>query len=222
MKEIENKLPESIVNEKERNRIESQLRLDLEAAQESYEVLKSDENLGEVPHAQCCTEAWLNAICESGKKAVGEAKFLTVEQRKAFKAQWNNIHKRMQPHVSRIQNFIASIPQSQYVFDEEKETFYCRDITELATKKATHIVPTEAVEHWEKIQGVLSAVDDLRKWEFEHDVVKIPLTDLLKIKQNRFCEAWVSGVIKRDHSMDNKPYMQNAIITQRKIEQRYL
>ena len=128
----------------------------------------------------------------------------------------------MQPHVSRIQNFIATIPQSQYYFDEDSQNIKCRDITELATKKATHIVPTEAGEHWEKIQGVLSAVDDLRKWEFEHDVVKIPLTDLLKIKQNRFCEAWVSGVIKRDHSMDNKPYMQNAIKTRRKIEERYL
>ena len=41
MAELKDKLPESIVNEKERNRIESQLRLDLEAAQESYEVLKS-------------------------------------------------------------------------------------------------------------------------------------------------------------------------------------
>jgi len=222
MAEIKNKLPESIINEKERNRIESQLRFDLVAAQESYEVLKSNENLGEVPQPQCCTEAWLNAICANGKKAVGEAKFLTSEQRKSFKAQWNNLYKRMQPHVSRIQNFIESIPQSQYVFDEDSQNIYCRDITELATKKATHIVPTEAGGHWEKIQDVLSAINDLRKWEFAHDVVKIPLTDLLRIKPNRFCESWVTGVIKRDHSFDGKPYMQNAIITQRKIEKRYL
>ena len=221
MAELKDKLPESIVNEKERNRIESQLRLDLEAAQESYEVLKSDENLGEVPQPHCCTEAWLNAICENGKKAVGDAKFLTVEQRKSFKAQWANLYKRMQPHVSKIQSFIESIPQSQYYFDEDSQNIKCRDMAELATKKATHIIPTEAGEHWEKIQGVLSAVDDLRKWEFEHDVVKIPLTDLLRIKQNRFCESWVTGVIKRDHSMDNKPYMQNAIKTLRKIEERY-
>lgn len=222
MAELKDKLPESIIIEKERCRIENQLRFDLMAAQESYEKLKSDENLGEVPPPHCCTEAWLNAICENGKKAVGDAKFLTVEQRKSFKAQWANLYKRMQPHVCKIQSFIESIPQSQYYFDEDSQNIKCRDITELATKKATHIVPTEAGEHWEKIQGVLSAVDDLRKWEFDHDVVKIPLTDLLRIKQNRFCESWVTGVIKRDHSMDNKPYMQSTIITRRKIEERYL
>lgn len=221
MAEIKNKLPESIINEKERNRIESQLRFDLNAAKESYEVLKSNENLGEVPQPQCCTEAWLQTVCDERKKAVGEAKFLTSEQRKSFTAQWDNLYKRMQPHVSRIQYFIESI-KDQYVFDEDTQNIKCRDIAELATKKATHIVPTEAGEHWEKIQGVLSAINDLRKWESERDVKKIPLTELLTIKTSRFCKSWVTGLIKRDHRIDNKPYMQNSIIAQRKIEEQYL
>lgn len=215
-------MPKCIVLEKERKQIDEQLRNDLRAAQESYSALKAEENLGTIPQPHGCTEEWLRAIYEQGKLAVDEAKFLTVEQRNSQKGHWGKLYHRMQPHVAQIQNFIAAIPQEQFVYDEQLGTFYYRDLTGLAKERATYNVPDGAAGHWQKIQAIMGAIKELRQWEANQDVRKIPVTELLNFDKNRFIEAWVKGSIKRDHSMDNKPYMAQILANRRAEEEMYL
>ena len=220
--ETQEKMPTSIILESERNKIDSQLREDLRAAQDSYNVLLQEKNLGVIPQPHLCTEAWLQNICEEGKKEVDKVKFLTIEQRNGQKGHWGRLHSRMLPHVVRIQKYIASIPQNQYFYDEELGTFYYQDITALATERATFTVPTETAEHWQKIQAIMSAIKELRQWEADQDVRKIPLDNLLIFDKNRFVEAWVKGEMKRDHSFDDKPYMANALQIKKAEEEKYL
>ena len=215
-------MPKRIVLEDERKRIDEQLRNDLRAAQESYAALKAEENLGAIPQPKECTEEWLQSIYEQGKLAVDEAKFLTVEQRNSQKGHWGRLYHRMQPHVARIQSFIAGIQQEQFVFDEQLGTFYYKDLTGLAKERATYDVPDEAAEHWQKIQNIMSAITELRQWEADHDVKKLTLDDLLHFAKNRFIEFWVRGGIKRDHSQDHKPYMADVLARQRAEEKLYL
>ena len=215
-------MPKRIVLEDERKRIDEQLRNDLRAAQESYSALKAEENLGTIPQPHGCTEEWLRAIYEQGKLAVDEAKFLTVEQRNSQKGHWGKLYHRMQPHVAQIQNFIAAIPHEQFVYDEQLGTFYYRDLTGLAKERATYNVPDGAAGHWQKIQAIMGAIKELRQWEVDQDVRKIPLDNLLHFDKNRFIEAWVRGEMKRDHSQDNKPYMQQILANQRAAERLYL
>lgn len=224
MTETENleKMPTSIVLESERKRIDSLLREELRAAQESYKAIKEEENLGTIPQPQLCTEEWLQQIYEDGKKAVDDVKFLTIEQRNSQKGHWGRLYHRMLPHVERIQSFIAGIPHEQFVFDEELGTFYYRDLTALAKERATFLVPAEAAEHWQKIQAIMSAINELRQWESDQDVKKIPLDNLLRYDKARFVEAWVKGEMKRDHSFDDKPYMANALQIKKAEEEKYL
>jgi spermidine synthase len=220
--QTQEKMPTSIILESERKRIDSQLREDLRAAQQCYKALKDEGNLGTIPQPHLCTEAWLQNIYEEGKKAVDEVKFLTIEQRNSQKGHWGKILHRMLPHVVRIQRFIASIPQNQYFYDEELGTFYYQDITALATERATFTVPTETEEHWQKIQAIMSAINELRQWESDQDVKKIPLDNLLRYDKARFVEAWVKGEMKRDHSFDDKPYMAIALQIKKAEEEKYL
>ncbi|SFO58386.1 hypothetical protein [Prevotella sp. tf2-5] len=224
MTETENleKMPTSIVLESERKRIDSLLREELRAAQESYKAIKEEENLGTIPQPQLCTEEWLQAIYEDGKKAVDDVKFLTIEQRNSQKGHWGKLYHRMLPHVQRIQSFIAGIPHEQFVFDEELGTFFYRDITALAKERATFQVPAEAAEHWQKIKSILNAIMDLRAWEAGQDVKKLPLDVLLHFDKNHFIEAWATNEIKRDHRFDSKPYMQQMLANQRESEKKYL
>lgn len=224
MTETENleKMPTSIVLESERKRIDSLLREELRAAQESYKALQEEENLGTIPQPKLCTEGWLQQIYEDGKKAVDDVKFLTIEQRNSQKGHWGRLYHRMLPHVQRIQSFIAGIPQEQFVFDEELGTFYYRDITALAKERATFQVPEEAAEHWQKIKAILNAIMDLRAWEAGQDIKKLPLDVLLHFDKTQFIEAWATNEIKRDHRFDDKPYMQQMLANQRESEKKYL
>ena len=220
--ETQDKMPTSIILESERKRIDSQLREDLRTAQESYRALTEEENLGSIPQPHLCTEAWLQNIYEEGKKAVDEVKFLTIEQRNSQKGHWGKIYKRMLPHVARIQSFISAIPQEQFVFDEQLGTFYYRDLAGLANERATYNIPDGAAEHWQKIQAIMSAIKELRQWEIDQDVRKIPLDNLLHFDKNRFIEAWVKGEMRRDHSLDDKPYLANVLENQKAAEKLFL
>lgn len=215
------KMPSSIIIEAERKRIDSLLRAELREAQESYATLKAEEDLGEIPPPHECTTEWLTTIFNEAKQAVDNAKFLTVGQRVTQKTHWGRLNKRMQPHVTCLQNFIAGIPTEQYVYDSQIGTLYYKDIAALATERATYTVPPEAAEHWGKIQAILEAINDLRKWEVEHDVVKRPLENLFVFEKTRFVEAWALGELLRDHRFDNKPYLADYLARQRAEEKLY-
>lgn len=215
-------MPKTIVLEDELKAIDWQLRADLRAAQEAYASLKEEEDLGEIPLPHELTEEWLNTQFEQAKKAVSDAKFLTAEQRKVQLMQWGRLYKRALGNVQKIQKFISGIPKDQYYYDAQLGTFYYSSITLLATERATHQVPEEAGEHWQKIQNILQTIGELRAWEAEHDVKKIPLSVLLHFSQSHHSEAWARGTMVRDHRFDNKPYMAATFAEQRRAEQLYL
>lgn len=215
-------MPKTIVFQDELKAIDSQLRADLRAAQEAYASIKEEEDLGEIPLPHELTEEWLNTQSEQAKKAVSDAMFLTAEQRKVQLMQWDRLYKRALGNVQRIQKFIAGIPKEQYYYDEQLGTFYYSSITLLATERATHQVPEQAGEHWQKIQNILQAIGELRAWEADQDVKKIPLSELLHFSQSRHSEAWARGTIVRDHRFDNKSYMAEILHRQKAAEKLYL
>lgn len=215
-------MPKTIVFQDELKAIDSQLRADLRAAQEAYASIKEEEDLGEIPLPHELTEEWLNTQSEQAKKAVSDAKFLTAEQRKVQLMQWGRLYKRALGNVQRIQKFIAGIPKEQYYYDEQLGTFYYSSITLLATERATHPVPEQAWEHWQKIQAILDGIGELRAWEADQDVKKIPLSELLHFSQSRHSEAWARGTMVRDHRFDNKPYMAEILHRQKAAEKLYL
>lgn len=215
-------MPKTIVYEDELKAIDQQLRADLRAAQEAYANLKEEKDLGEIPLPHLLTEEWIKTKQEQAKKAVDDAKFLTIEQRRGQHIHWGILYKRALSNVQKIQSFIAGIPNSQYHYDEQLGTFYYTNLTALATERATHPVPEQAWEHWQKIQNILQAIGELRAWEADQDVKKIPLSELLHFSQSRHSEAWARGTIVRDHRFDNKSYMAEILHRQKAAEKLYL
>lgn len=215
-------LPKTIIVEGERKKTDQELRQSLREAQEAYKALLADTSLEDVPEPKGCTEEWLGAICERGQSAAMKAEHLTMPERKSLAMAWGRIFSKNIRHIHAIWDLLEKVPIEQVVYDDTLKTLYIENIDKLCIERATHGVPAEATEHLQKMHQVLNSIQNLRDWEQSHDVRKIPLDQLLRFGQQRFIEAWVSGSILRDHSQDNKAYMQTALASQRAAEQQYL
>jgi len=81
------------------------------------------------------------------------------------------------------------------VFEERLNTFYTKDkdIDSFTDARATHEVPKEAIEQWQKISNILTAVSALRRWENLNHIKSQPVTRFQSISLQTFIEAWLSG-----------------------------
>lgn len=198
-------MPKTIIIDRERQEIDEALRKALKYAQSAYSALKELADLKEVPVAHKCTTEWLKQITTTKKQAVENADFLTNEQKSSQIAHWENFEKKALGYIDIVKGFISSIPSEQYVFDEGLGTFHIKDLQALVNGRCTHEVPEKAGKHYQLVQDVRKAINDLRAWEQKEDLKKLRLEDLFRLNERQIAEAWVTNNIQIDHTFDHLP-----------------
>lgn len=198
-------MPKTIIIDRERQEIDEALRKALKYAQSAYSALKELADLKEVPEAHKCTTEWLKQITTAKKQAVENADFLTNEQKSSQIAHWANFEKKALGYIDIVKGFISSIPSEQYVFDEGLGTFHIKDLQALVNSRCMHEVPEKAGKHYQLVQDVRKAINDLRAWELKEDLKKLRLEDLFRLNERQIAEAWITNNIQIDHSFDHLP-----------------
>ncbi len=206
MEETNNNTPKTVIIAEELRKIDEALRKSQCEAQEAYNHLKEFADLGEIPLPMDCTHEWVEAVVEKKKEAINKAEFLTTAQRNSQIMHFSKLCKKADELVGIIQDFIKSVPPNRFAYDERIDTFYIKGIKALATERSTHEVPEDAQKHWQLIQQVKKAIDNLREWERERELQKIPLEQLFEIEPQRFAELWATNKMKliRYHGLVSK------------------
>lgn len=212
LKEISQRLPKTIILEAERRKADEAARKALQVAQNSYRELQKIEDLGDVPDPRECTKEWLEQIFLRKKEAVRSADFMTSEQKRSQLAHLGKFQKRTSGFVEALQRFINSIPSEQYVYDQNIETFYYKNITSLVLGRCVRTVPDEASTHLQLISKASNAISELREWEKAQDLKKYRLEELFRMTGEELAARWATNDVKLDHSHDHLPGMTAARI----------
>lgn len=212
----EKKMPTTIVLEAELLSTDSAIRKGLREAQDAYTELHQIEDLGEVPEPVKCTQEWIINFAEEKKKAIQSAGFLTVSQRQTQGLHFGKLAKKAIGLVSTIQDFLASVPSDQYLYDAQIGNFHLRDIAELVRSRCTRDVPPESSVHYSLIKDIDEAIKSLRKWEKQQDVKKLPLKHLLTLPNDSIAAMWATGDIRIDHTYDHLPH----VVENRELEEK--
>lgn len=214
MKDVQ--MPKTIVLEAEIHSIDSAQRKGLREAQDAYTALHQIEDLGEVPEPVKCTQEWIINFAEEKKKAIRNADFLTASQRQSQGVHFGRLSAKAIGLVSTIQDFLASVPSDQYVYDSQIANFHLRDIDELVRSRCTRDVPPEASVHYSLIRNIDEAIKSLRKWEKQQDVKKLPLKHLLSLPSDGIAAMWATRDIRIDHKYDHLPH----VVENRELEEK--
>lgn len=209
-------MPTTIILHAEMLSTDSAIRKGLREAQDAYRELRLMEDLGEVPEPLKCTKEWIDGITQSKKQAIRNAEFLTAGQKVSQHLNWGKISTKAIALINTIQDFLASVPNEQYVHDPQIGNFHLRDISEIARSRCTRDVPPEAATHYALIRNIEEAIKSLRVWEKQQDVKKLPLKHLLALPCESVASIWSHGDIIVDHSFDHLPH----VVENRELEER--
>lgn len=201
----EQKLPNTVCNERERREVDEKVRAALREAQDAYKALRELPNIGDVPEAHNCTEEWVGQVWQTKKDAVLHADHLTEEQQTKQMGVWKYWLREVYKYTRILQNYLQSIPNEQYIWDASLHIFHLRNIDELVTERSTHDVPSDAHEHWELVLRVSEAIAALREWETDHDTKRMRLEDLITMSADTFAYVWAKNNMIVDHSYDHLP-----------------
>ena len=208
------KIPETIIIERERQRAADALRDSLKKAHGAYSQLKQMPDLENVPLPHLCTEEWLTTFISEKKESVKKCDFLTLAKKQAQIEDWERLEQMARNHIQILQSFILSLPSDQYICNSDGN-FYIRDIDALLDGRCTRQVPPDAQRHFDMIQSVKNGIQTLRDWERERDVRKYKLEELFTMPVEHFTALWATDEIRINHSFDHLPY----IVLQRQIQE---
>ena len=107
------------------------------------------------------------------------------------------------PYVGAVETFFNEWQDVNPVLDTADMSILTSDITEALTPRFTAEIPLQAHTHLTLIHNVKQAISELRDWEREQDVNKLPLKELVYIREDNLLQSWANGNIKIDHSQDD-------------------
>lgn len=144
----------------------------------------------------------LLAFTEQRINAVQATPIYTLSQKQQVIDGWTEWRVKAMPLVVAVENFVSEWQEVNPVLDTATMSILTSDITESLVPRFTVEIPIQAHRHQELINSVANAIEDLRAWEREQDIKKLPLKELLSLNQGDIFQAWASGNIKVDHSQD--------------------
>jgi len=175
------------------------------ALQKANEAIRELFKLADYPTPSTLkdvTASNLVAFVEQRIKAVEATPIYTAAQREKAISDWTEWRFKAMPFVVAVENFVTDWQEVSPVLDTATMEILTSDITEALTPRFTVEIPIQAHRHQELINSVANAIKDLRAWEREQDIKKLPLKELLSLNQGDIFQAWASGTIKIDHSVD--------------------
>ena len=175
------------------------------ALRKANESLRERHRLADYPTPSTLkdvTSGNLLAFVEQRINAVKNTPIYTQAQKQQAIDDWQEWRIKAMPLVVAVENFYNEWQEVSPVLDTSDMTILTSDIAEALTPRFTAEIPLQAHRHKELINSVANATKDLRAWEREQDIKKLPLKELLSLNQGDIFQAWASGTIKIDHSED--------------------
>lgn len=148
------------------------------------------------------TTSKLLAFVEQRTNAVTNTPLYTAKERERIISEWQEWRVKTMPLVVAVEQFVTEWQDVSPGLDTATMSILTSDITESLAPRFTVEIPIQAHRHQELINSVANAIKDLRAWEREQDIKKLPLKELLSLNQGDIFQAWASGTIKIDHSED--------------------
>lgn len=176
------------------------------ALQKANEALSELHHLADYPTPSTLKDVTSGNLCafvEQRIKAVMATPIYTAAQRDKAVNDWQEWRIKTMPLVVAVENFYNDWQEVQPVLDTADMSILTSDITEALRPRFTVEIPIQAHRHQELINSVANAIKDLRAWEREQDIKKIPLKELLSLATNDLFQSWASGSIKVDHTLDD-------------------
>ena len=209
-------MEKTIIIESEQQQTDYRLRCAIREVQDSYARLKKTLRLDSLPPLEQINGQWLADWINERVQAV--ANTFPEETAKEINKQWMSTKRLTAKYVGAIMRNLQAWPDAVWQYDKDIDNYHCINIDKVTEKLCTRIVPDEASTHLEVCAKAFAAIQSLRQWEMQNDVVKIPLERLAKMDDYDFAELWATGKIKIDHEQDTE-----ALKAWREInQQRYL
>lgn len=178
------------------------------ALNKAQEAIRELFKLSDYPTPTTLTEvttANLLAFTEQRINAVKATDLYKAKEKEERLNSWIEWRIKVMPYVVAVENFLNDWQDINPVLDTATMTIYTTDIAESLTPRFTVEVPLQAHTHIALIHNVKQAISELRDWEREQDIKKVPLKELVDLKEDNLFQSWANGNIKINHRFDDDP-----------------
>ncbi len=200
-------IPSTVIIQQQRDEVLGALRLDIQRLQNAINALKSIADF-DVP-TSADPAAWQDALDqaterrEAARRAINDNPAFTCEQKAESTKAWRSWHFVIAKHVGSIIKSLTAWPTAQWRWDVQSQNLVTgRPTADIADEMATRPVPPEAQQHGELIGRVYDSIRNLRRWEANHGVRKLPIEALLKTPVESLAEQWCIGSVMRQTVLD--------------------
>lgn len=195
--------PEKIIVSKELEAARFRLRRLIQNVQAAYLSLRDDPDFMLPSTLEELTPDYSREYYRPFQAALDKDITLEPEQRQKLKNRWGRIQAATTSKINIVHDGIAETPYLRWVHDEQlRLPTPTASVEEVAEMLATFDVPQGAKEHWQKLQKVVQAYGDLRKYEESHDIAKKPLQWLFRLSVQTFIEEWASSGFSKPEAPD--------------------
>ena len=149
------------------------------------------------------TTANLLAFVAQRINAVEATDLYTTSEKEERVNDWIEWRIKAMPHVIAVENFLNEWKDVNPILDTSDMSILTTDIAESLTPRFTVDIPLQAHTHIALIYNVKQAISDLREWENEQDIKKVPLKELVSLTESELFQSWATGDIKVNHQFDN-------------------
>lgn len=192
-----------IVLQKELDEAAYNCRSSLRKANEALRELHKLADYPSPTRLKDVTTSNLVAFAEQRINAVKNTPLYTAAERERIIDNWTEWRVKAMPHVSAVENFVNDWKEVDPVLDTSDMTILTADIAESLKPRFTVEVPLQAHTHIALIHNAKQAISELREWESEQDIKKVPLQELTSLKEENLLQSWASGSIKVNHDHDD-------------------
>ncbi len=176
------------------------------ALRKAQEALSELYKLSDYPTPATLSEvttANLLAFVAQRINAVKATPIYTTAEREERISDWTEWRFKAMPHVVAVENFVNDWQEVSPVLDTSDMSILTNDIAEALTPKFTVEIPIQAHHHLQLINNVRHAYYELREWEQEQDIKKVPLKELVSLTERDLFQSWATGDIKVNHQFDD-------------------
>lgn len=192
-------LPRTIIFDDERRQVERELNKTIDKVRIAFNSLLNINDLGSLPTIEAITPDWLANLINSHIKAIKDNNELTSKRKEELINDWREIQKKAQINVNIIHGLFVAYHSAQLIFDEAINNYICANKEGVINSFGVRQVPIKAQEHYTLWLAIEDAIHNLRNWEKERNLKKIPLDEVLRRDHSphAFARKWISGMFAK-------------------------
>lgn len=192
------KFPESVVIQCEKEQKAHELRRIVRTAQDAFCKLRDDVQFVMPSKLSSLTIGYCKEIFEKKRQQI-EAMVVNEDiAEEVLKKQklFNKARARHMAYVKAVGEIRAALDDGdlRMIYDQSCCNIVpTGDIEAIAAERVSRPVPYLAADQWRLLQVIRDCYNELRRWESERDIRKLPLKQLFSMDVQRFAETWAQG-----------------------------